>query len=230
MENDPLTYEEQEQYANANFAKQQKQMSAAIAKKMNINTIKEHLVLGLVGGVVAGIMFGFMYGKSKSETPVRNTNGRVVEYKIDKKVMTNEMLRFIAYTMLFALAIAGIKSASESVRNRKSANKLAKDTMDRYFNGALQNRATYSQAESAATLILYNLPTLETLRLRALAASELKRNDDGQYYISDNAVVVAAQIISNFINYNQDVADNVARIMNDNKPLTYIMRLQQNTR
>ena len=67
------------------------------------------------------------------------------------------------------------------------------------------------------------MPQTETVRLRHLATNGLVRDDKGNFYISNEAIAAASQIISNFVDYNPELGFNVMRILRGDQPTTYFL-------
>ena len=225
MEENPLTIEEQEHYAINNVIKERDKMSGALRTKMNKITQKETLLGGLAVGFAIGIIVGTIYGQSKSYIPVKNTRGRVIEYKHSGTQMTKAILETIAASLLAAMGLSGIKLATEASRNRDWAEKLATNTLKSYFDVPLNKNADTQpdRIVRAMALVLNNLPQTSIYRLHQLAKSGLKCDANNRFSVSDESITAASQIISNFIQYNPEVGYNVLRIMRGDKPTTYFL-------
>ena len=198
-----------------------------IAKKINKKTIKNNLVEGLVAGTLIGTTFGIVAGQNMARVPVYDANEHVTEYKFDVKKMPQPLLNMLTFTILVALGLSGIKTATNLVSNRKHANKIASNTYFQYFEKPLNFHQTSpdmrSREKRAAALIINTLPATECARLQALALAGLKQNEDGQYYVDNTVIDAASQIISNFIRYNPNVAENISCIMHGRSPITYFL-------
>ena len=235
MEDNPLTYNEQKQNVFYYNTEQHQTMSSGFLKRMNKNSYKEHIKIGLIAGTISGLMLGFMYGKSKADIPVRDKDGHVVEYKFDGKVMSKTMLETLAAALLVVLAISVGRASTERTHNHDLSEELAVKTFKKYFESPLRNYAKEPKLEfwttQAAAFIMYNMPESDITTLQSLAVSELTRDTNGNYTVSDEAIKYASQIISNFMNRTPGVIPNVLRIMRGENPQTYILKsTQQKTR
>ena len=225
MDDDPLTIEEQEKYSMDNCLAQRNKIAVSFSKRFNKTNSKETLLGGAAGALVIGLIFGGMYGQTTARVPVRNENGRIIEYKYDGKRMAKGFLETIAYTMLAALALSGIKILADTKRNRKDAEKMATDTIKQYFKKPLEINEDIPTLRTmrAVALILSNMPLTEVAHLRALASSGLTRDKNGDYFIKPENIAAASQIISNFIDYNTEIGYNVLRIMRGDQPTAYFL-------
>ena len=231
MEDNPLTYKEQEQNVFYYHTEQHQIMSNSFFKRMNKNSYKEHIKMGLFAGTIAGLMFGFMYGKTKANTPVRDKDGHVIEYKYDGKIMSKAMLEILAAALLIALVISGGKASAERPHNRDLSEELAVKTLQKYFESPLKNYAKEPKVEfwavQAAAFIMYNMPESDMAILQSLAVSELTRDANGNYIVPNESIKYASQIISNFMNCTPGITPNVLRIMRGENPQTYILKSAQ---
>ena len=225
MEDNPLTIEEQEKYAIDNCIKQRDQIAVSFGKRLNKTNIKETLLGGAASALIIGMIFGGIYGQTEARVPVRNSNGRITEYKYDGKRMTQAMLKTIAYSMLAILALSGVKILADTKRNRQDAIKLATNTLQQYFKKPLKTNDDVPPLRTvrAIALILSNMPPIEVDRLRALAVSGLTRDKDGCYSVKPESIAAASQIISNFIDYNTEIGHNILQIMRGNQPIEYFL-------
>ena len=230
MEDNPLTIKEQESYALDTYVKQREKLYDSFRKKMNKTMTKETLLGGMLSGLAIGVIVGTIYGQTNAHVPERDENGRITEYKYDGKKMAVSMLEIIAASLLAALALSGTKTILDSKTNRKRAYKMSFETYRKAFKPSLQNCRPENEEHippfrkaRATALILNNMPQTETVRLRHLATNGLVRDDKGNFYISNEAIAAASQIISNFVDYNPELGFNVMRILRGDEPITYFL-------
>ena len=224
----------EEEIAFNAFLDERDKMSNDFVRVMNKQTSRLNLIEGLAGGAIFGLIFGLLAGQTLGRVPARDEQGHVIEYKTNNNKALNIALKTIAATILIALGAVGIKTIEDKKRNQIWSDKLASDTLNKYFNSSLKNyqanNLKTSHSVRAAALIINNLPESELNRLRALALDGIDINEHGYYTVRDSSVKTAAAIISNFINYNPEIGYNVLRIMRGDDPTTYFLHNAQKTR
>ena len=175
MENDPLTIEEQENFVLDHFVKQRANLTKQIAKPMNKRSLKNNAIAYSVGGVLLGLMSGIILTDTNSDVAVRDQSGHVIEYKTDYQKATKTMLATLAGSILIALGLFGLTSASDAKDNHHLAEKLSIDVFKKTFTKALEKYVApkeYSFSVLQATaLILNNMAPYEIHELRKLLAS-----------------------------------------------------------
>ena len=231
MEDNPLTIKEQEYYAISNYTEQRDMLSKSFVKKMNRQSLKDNLAGGLIGGTIIGVMFGAMAGQNMARVPVREENGHVVEYRFDANQFAKPLLTILSASILLSLILSGAKTISSNKQNQGIASNLSDNTYKRYFQEPLKkfsnNTSTIFQSMRAAVLIINNLPETERNRLQMLAKSGLTQDKNGKYSINDQAIETASHIISNFIQYNEEIGYNIVRIMHGEDPTTSFLTNQK---
>lgn len=231
MEDDPLTLEEQKQFAFNNYVKEQNKLSETYTKKMNQCSIKSNITEGLISGAVIGTLFGILAGQNVARVPVCDANNHVVEYNFVANKMPKPFLTLLAGAVILALGLSGAKTVVDVRKNRRLANQWSTDTFNKLFEKSLGNYQSNNslplRVMNAGILIINNMPETELKRLHELAVVGLGSRSDANI-VHDNMIKTASCIISNFIRYNPELERNVQRIIMGQKPNTYFLTNLQN--
>lgn len=228
-----------EQMAIRKYYTERKKASDIICKQMNKQIRSDNIKGGLLGGAALGIVVGALIGDTHARVPIYNTKENVVEYSFDANKLCGIVLQSITIALIATLAVTQIKTKSDIDKNHFKIDKKIKDLYTKYFNKSIKSIGTlgsdvpcpYVVYTRAAALIINNMPESEIARLRAFATSCLIRDKDGNYTIQDKYIDTAAQIISNFINYNPALKNGVQDVLRGDHPQTYFLtQTIQNTR
>lgn len=235
MEDNPLTFEEQEKFALENYDKERIKMSDALYKPMQKKSRKDALLESVAGGALLAIISALLLSQTYARTPQYDPETKITEYKFNKKRMSEAMLKSIVICTLVMLSYFGVRCIAYSQENHGKSDMLRDDVFAQYFGKALMKYKGQTHillsAERAAALIINNMLETEVARLHALATDGLVHNKNGHYYIRDENIAAAAQIISNQIRYNKALENAVIQIMHGREPTTYfIAGLHQKTR
>ena len=216
-----------EQLALERYTSEHTKMSNDMRKKMNKASLRHDMVCGTFGGAVLGLLLAVLIAPATSKVPLQDPRtGRVKEYKPDYKRLARTTLATIVTAILGALTCYGVKYTSDRKYNRLMSDKLSNSVLRNYFEKTFKkynDDPMQSRSVCAAALILNNLDSMERARLRALALTGMKQNDDGFYTVAETNINTATQIIANFIQYNPEVERNVLIILNGGRPDTYFL-------
>lgn len=222
-----MTIPSEEQLAINIYDKECKKLSDKFAKIMNNHSLKENIIEGLIGGAIAGALIGFIFSETKATTPTQGNNKQFVEYHFDKSQLTETMLVAISIAVLVGLGMAGIKTASDKIRNACWAEDLTKDTFKRYFKKTLQNYVAEDDKPEryvrAAVFIINNMSERELGFLRIMALDELARDQHGYFNIPQSAIDNVSAMISDYVYKHPEISNNILRIMRGENPTTFFM-------
>jgi len=237
----------EEQSAMKNYRNESNKITNEICKRINKKIRSNNLVNGLMGGLAVGIIFGALAGDSRSRKPEYDTNNTIINYTFDANVLAKFMLESLSVAVAIALVIATIKTQSDKKKNQFNIEIMSRGLLDQYFDKSLSEfdmtntrlpHVSYLVYTRAAALVINNMPEPELNRIHAFIKSEITMATDGQpitttpsdakpYGKTTNTV---AQIISNHINYNPELKENVLAILHGDKPTTYFLKQNQKVR
>ena len=229
----------EEQAAIKRYKEEEKIISGSICKQMDKTIRKENLMGGLVYGLATGIIFGALAGDNQARQPVYDDAKTIINYEFDANKLADFVLKSIAVAVIAALAIAEFKTRFNIKRNTSNIQKMSDGLLEQYFNTALRRfdplpntslEMSYLVYMRAAALIINNMPDTELNRIHKLIKSDINNVTNGHQVKSvfdlkgyGQTTDTVAQIISNHINYNPELKENVLAILHGNKPKTYFL-------
>ena len=233
----------EEQAAIKNYRDEEQKTSDMIAKPLRRQIRIDNLTGGLVAGLAIGTIVGALAGDPRSRTPVYDDNNQIVSYNFNENKLADFVLKSITIATATALIIAGIKTKFDKKNNKFNIEKMAGGLMDQYFYMALREfdpivnaplKESFLVYTRATALIINNMPETELNRIRSFISSEIKYAANGQPVISlddlkpyGKTIDTVATIISNYINHNPELKENVLAILNGDKPKTYFLPINK---
>ena len=215
------------------YKKEQQKLAKGTAKHMTKSTTAKILTEYIAAGAVLGCVLSLLLAPRLTEKPVRDVNGRVVEYKRDAKATSKTTTRLIALSILGALLVSGMFAAGQRADNKRIAKSMTKDALNKCFEAALQeynvDSNTAAHIQNAAAYIVNNMSEKELKALRDLiikGTHNIKYFDN--FHIQHDAISAASQIITTFINKNPDAKRDIDSIMNGKEPRTYFLNELRN--
>ena len=199
------------------YKKEQQKLAKGTAKHMTKSTTAKILTEYATAGAALGCVLSLLLAPRLTEKPVRDVNGRVVEYKRDAKATSKTTTRLIALSILGALLVSGMFAAGQRADNKRIAKSYNVDS----------NTAAHIQ--NAAAYIVNNMSEKELKALRDLiikGTHNIKYFDN--FHIQHDAISAASQIITTFINKNPDAKRDIDSIMNGKEPRTYFLNELRN--
>ena len=112
------------------YKKEQQKLAKGTAKHMTKSTTAKILTEYATAGMVLGCVLSLLLAPRLTEKPVRDVNGRVVEYKRDVKATSKATANLIALSVLGTLLVSGMFAAGQRADNKRIAKPMTKDLKD----------------------------------------------------------------------------------------------------
>ena len=212
-----------------NYTAARDAVSEKIYETMQSDTRHKNFNKHLSWGLVAGLVMAPLVGLRHSNVPVKDDQGRTIEYKINVTKMSKIMINTLVLSVLVALGSAVYHDRLDAQINRLHSSDIVKDLYKKCFSGAINGYSTDIHSVEAAVFLINNLSSQDhhsLIRLEELATKHLQRDNNGDYFIAEDAVQTATQIISEFVRNNPIIGKNIKLIMKGGNPDTYFIPKQ----
>ena len=207
------------------YEQQRDVIADVFCKKMNKRTITGNMSMGFTKGVLVGGVFAILLSYFNAKLSEYNEMAHVTHAKSGNNHTKHMIVCMIAIVTLASLIESGLTTVKECNQNKDHANKLANDTIKRYFERPLSkynpDTNTTFRATRAAAIIISNMPTHELQQLQDLAKTGLVETND--VFVRNSAIAEASTLISDYLNSQPALEKIVSQIMNGQDPKTYIL-------
>lgn len=208
------------------YKNERKKIADTFFTDIQKQTRRDNIISCAIGGAMLGAVFIILVAGTIARDLSYNPKTHKTETKFNKNVFTQSMLRIIATCVLGCLGAFGVKTAKSKKQNRITSIKMANNILKKYFDKTFAPLGTENmplRAATAAALIMNNMHEHDLNKLRTLAADSMFTDNNGNQVLYDECINMASQIISNYVNNNPELAQNVVRIMHGKDPKTYFI-------